>query len=463
VSDKRRHLLFPVVLLLIAVVNVVLHLGTPWDWWFEDDPFVYAAVRRVTSPWLFFHDVAANRLATGPNELAPVLLSSFWLDLWLAPLSASWAYVHNGLVYLATALAFYFAMLRLLREETLALATTIAWMLLPSTIVLVEFLSTRHYMIGMFWALLAAMSVQDALEARPGKRGLVLVRVAAFTWFSIISKEFFPPAVLTLTFLWFAWRRDWRGALIPVFVGVAYAIYRVSMTEPSMDYYGHEMMSPKQVLRLLWRLPYTTYGGWAGYAAIAFTVVVLRRNARTDPGILPVVVIGGATLVVSLLVIYPIGHQVSTNWRSLGTWYRTPCVINTLLLTAFAYAVSRLREKRFRLAILTLLLIAVVSGSYRTAKEWDRMKADLAAEAKFMLSNPDKILVSQIHAVWYLPGIAALYPEQKGGTFVSRRDQRVRTAYVDLLRSTTPFWVYEDGNFREASVDTRERLLADLR
>ena len=260
-NDRRRGLLFVLVVLVAGVANVVWRLGTPGDWWFEDDPVLYAAIGKTASPWLFFYDMAANRLATtGPNELAPVLLSSMWLDLWLAPRSTAWAYAHSGLVYLATAVAFFFAMLRLLRGNWLALATTIAWMLLPSTSVLVEFLSTRHYMIGMFWALLAAMSVDDALQARPGPRGFLLLRVAAFIWLSIISKEFFPPAVLTLTFLWFAWQRDWRGAAIPVALGALYAIYRFSMTEPSLVYYGNSLMSVSQVAKLLLRLPYMTYG-----------------------------------------------------------------------------------------------------------------------------------------------------------------------------------------------------------
>jgi len=460
-SEKRRGLLFALVVLVVGVANVVWRLGTPSDWWFEDDPFVYAAIGGVASPWLFFYDVAANRLVTGPNELAPVLLSSMWLDLWLAPRSTVWAYAHTGLVYLATALAFYFAMLRLLRGRLIALITTIAWMLLPSTTVLVEFLSTRHYMIGMFWALMAAMSVDDALKARPGRRGLPLVRVAAFTWLSIISKEFFPPAVLTLTFLWFAWRRDWRGASIPVVLGAVYAIYRVSMTEPAVVYYGNALMSAEQVLKLLLRLPYMTYGGWAGYAALALTTILLRRKARADREILPVIAIGGATIVVSLLVIYPVGHPLSTSWRSFGTWYRTPCVINTLLLVAFAYAVGTLRQERARIAIMMLLLIAVLHGSHRTAKQWDLMKAEQVAEAEFMFSNPDKTLVSEIRAVWFLRGVAALYPERQGAAFVSRWDRPRSEIYTELLRSSRPFWVYEDGKVREGSVATRRRLLAE--
>ncbi len=460
-SDKIRGLLSVLLVVIIGVANVVWRLETPGDWWFEDDPYVYSAILDVASPWLFFYDVAANRLATGPNELAPVLLSSMWLDLWLAPRSTVLAYSHNALVYLATAVAFYFAMLRLLRERWLALSTAVIWMLLPSTSVLVEFLSTRHYMIGLFWALLAVMSVDDALKARPGPRGLLLARVALFIWLSIISKEFFPPAVLTLTFLWFAWRRDWRGAAIPVALGAAYAIYRALMTEPSLVYYGTSLMSLEQTLKLLLRLPYMTYAGWAGYAALAFTCVRLRRKAKDDARILPVVLIGAATLAVSLAVIYPVGHSLNASWRSLGTWYRTPCVINTLLLAGFAYAVGTLRQESARMALMALLLIVTYHGSQRTAQHWDGMKAEQAAEADFILSNPGKTLVSQTKAVWFLPGVKKLY-DGVGETaaFVHRWEQPRNELYRRTLESG-PFWIYQDGKIREGSEATRQRLLAE--
>jgi hypothetical protein len=358
--------------------------------------------------------------------------------------------------------AFYFAMMRLLRKRSMALLTTLAWMLLPSTTVLVEFLSTRHYLIGMFWALLALISVDDALRARRGARGLLLARVAAFTWLSVISKEFFPPAVLTLTFLWFAWRRDWRGALIPVVLGALYAIYRLSMTDVAIVYYGNALMSPSQVLKLLLRLPYMTVGGWAGYAAFLLTVALLWRKARSDREFLPVLLIGGATLLVSLLVIYPVGQTVSGSWRSLGTWYRTPCVINTLVLVAFAYAVATLRQERARMAVMTLLLLVVLDGSQRTAKHWDQMKAELTAEADFVFSNPEKTLVSQAKAVWFLRGVASLYPDREAAAFVCRWDRPWSPAYTALLRSSSPFWIYEDGAVREGSDATRARLLAEL-
>jgi hypothetical protein len=461
--NSRRHgLLSACLVILVGMANVGWRLGTLDDWWFEDDPLLYAGVLKVPAPWLFFYDVAANRLATaGPNELAPMLFSSMWLDLWLAPRSTAWSYAHSGLIYLATSAAFHVAMLRLLRERWLALATTIAWMLLPSTNVLVEFVSTRHYLIGMFWALLAAISVDDALKARRGSRSWQLLRVAVFTWLSIISKEFFPPAVLTMTFLWFAWRRDWRGAAIPVVLGALYAIYRIAMTEPSLVYYGNALMSPSQTVKLLLRLPYMTYAGWAGYAALALTVLLLRRQVRADRAVLPVVAIGGATLAVSLLVIYPVGNPVANSWNSFGTWYRTPCVINTLLLVAFAYAVGNLRSASARVALMAMLSLAVLAGAHRTAEQWDRMKSEQWAEAQFIFENPEETLLSQTRAVWFLPGVAALYPERRIAAFVSRWELPRSERYLELLRAPRPFWVYEEGRFRQGDPAMLQRLFRE--
>ena len=190
-------------------------------------------------------------------------------------------------------------------------------------------------------------------------------------------------------------------------------------------------------------------------------MVLLRRQVRADRSILPVVAIGAATLFVSLLVIYPVGNPVANSWDSFGTWYRTPCVINTLLLVAFAYAVANLRQAPAKISIMTVLLIAILHGSHRTAEQWDRMKAEQVAEAEFILENPDKTLVSQVRAVWFLRGVAALFPERKVGAFVCRWDRPRSEAYAEVLRSSHPFWIYENGKIRQSTDALAQRLLAD--
>jgi hypothetical protein len=222
-------------------------------------------------------------------------------------------------------------------------------------------------------------------------------------------------------------------------------------------------MSASQVAKLLLRLPYMTYGGWIGYAALALTVLLLRRQLRADRSILPVVAIGGATLAVSLLVIYPVGNPVANAWSSFGTWYRTPCVINTLLLVGFAYAVANLRQAPAKLALMAMLSVAVLHGSHRTAQQWDRMKAEQLAEAQFLLENPDKTLVSQVRAVWFLRGVAMLFPERRTAAFVSRWDRPRSDAYIELLQSSRPFWVYDDGKVRPGNSAILRRLLAETR
>ncbi|MBA3477038.1 MAG: hypothetical protein H0T52_01350 [Lautropia sp.] len=90
------------------------------------------------------------------------------------------------------------------------------------------------------------------------------------------------------------------------------------------------------------------------------------------------------------------------------------------------------------------------------------MKAEQVAEAEFMFSNPDKTLVSEIRAIWFLRGVAAHYPERQRAAFLCSWDRPRSEIYTELLRSSRPFWIYEDGKVREGSVATRRRLLAEL-
>ena len=450
-------------ILLVGLGNVVWFLGTPFDWWFEDDPFLYAAIREVDVPWAFFVDPAVHRLGAGPNELAPVLLASMWLDWWIAPRSASWAYLHSALIYLATAVALWRVLGRLLGDGLLAAVTTVAWMLMPSTTVLVEYLSTRHYLIGLFWALLAVLAVDDATRAARGHRFGALARVAVFTALSIVSKEFFPPALLTLVFLWFALRRDWTGAGIAVGLGAAYALYRVWMTEPSISYYGIPLLPLVELPSMLAKLPYTIFGNRFGYLALALTVVLLWRSTRVDRTARRVLLIGLAAVATSLLVLYPVAFSLAETWRSFGPWYRTPCVLNTLLLVGFAYAIGTLRRQSSRALLMTAMLVASLMGLQQTARTWTHLKDLQRAEGQFILASPDRVLISQVHAYWFLDGVRTLYPEGEVAQVLSRWNVSQGEAYRAALASSEAVWRYDGRPVREVDPAQRQELLRVLR
>ena len=126
-------------------------------------------------------------------------------------------------------------------------------------------------------------------------------------------------------------------------------------------------------------------------------------------------------------------------------------------------AVANLQRLPARIGLMTLLLLGVLHGSYRTAEQWDLMKAEQAAEARFIFDNPDKMLLSQVRAVWFLHGVAALFPEREIGAFVCRWDLPRSEAYEELLQSSRPFWVYEGGAVRPGDPALLQRLRAEKR
>ena len=89
--------------LVAAAVHVVLYLGLPWDWWFEDDPIQFAMALQRSSPLPFFLDQELLRHHGSGSALVPWMFTSFWVDMMLAPRSATFAYLHQCVSAIGTA------------------------------------------------------------------------------------------------------------------------------------------------------------------------------------------------------------------------------------------------------------------------------------------------------------------------------------------------------------------------
>src|SRR5262249_20160801 len=154
------------------------------------------------------------------NELIPMLFLSFAADDAVAPRSTVVAYAHQALVFLGLAIALYALARRYYGNEALAVGVTLIWMVLPSTIVTAEFLSTRGYMEGMLLALGAWVLAQ-----MPGVVPLVgcLVLTAA----AFLAKELYPTALSVALGLMFLAQKRWRALAALIAVCGGYAAYRI--------------------------------------------------------------------------------------------------------------------------------------------------------------------------------------------------------------------------------------------
>jgi hypothetical protein len=456
-----RATLLTLAALAFALVNGFSHLRTQQHWWFEDDPMIFAEIADVQSPLAFFFDPAASEGAVGPNEMAPVLLASFWLDLAFGGRDPGLAHAHSIVVYTLAAAAFLVVALRLLGSWEPALLATFVWCLLPSTIVCVEFLSARHYLIGMVFGLLAFEFAERAMGEFGRRRWLWLGGFVVCAWIAMVSKELFPPALLTLVFLRFAYRRVFAGCGLSIALALAYVAYRFQMTSPGATYRDLPLLSPAELLVFVAKLPYMLMGGAFGYALVLGAAGVLAWQLRRDLSLRVAAAIFAVTLAIAFFTVYPVAMPVSAAWTTLGTWYRTPFLINTLLILMIARAWKEVPSQRLSRGLFVLTVAVAAHGAHMTKKKWDRMKEAQRLEGEFLLGQPDALLFSWVEAFWFLPGVQKLYPEQASARFVSRWPA-VSPADRQMLLTTDEIWTLRDGKIQAVDRPSMQKILDSI-
>jgi hypothetical protein len=99
--------------------------------------------------------------------------------------------------------------------------------------------------------------------------------------------------------------------------------------------------------------------------------------------------------------------------------------------------------------LVVVVLAVLIPGAEKTRRLWAALTVSAEREAKFYLSNPDKILLSEQEAWWFIPGVHKMYS--------------VGPPHYILLKDLRPgemgqqqiiVWRYRDGQFvpRGASI-----------
>lgn len=370
-----------------------------------------------------------------PNEFVPVLQTSFWIDAKAAWRSTAFAYGHSAVVFVAAALAFYYLMTLVLGSVGWAAAAAWLWTLLPSTVATAEYLSTRCYLEGFLFSCLALLA---QLRSR-----WLLAGVCALA--ATLSKEFFPPVLLSAMFLTAAAEKRWRLAAVPVVVGAVYAGLRLSAVGSGLAY-GMPFLGPGRFLLLIGKLPYYFSGNWGGYllAAAGAAALIYLANARRLESRRLVLLLGVCWLL-GVATVYPVAFALDASWNGHGVWTRTGFVFNTVALVALIVVAKSLPRRRNAAAIGVLAGLALAHGAWQTARTWSGLKDHYRVEAEFTLDGTDRVLLSTVPASWFFRPFVALYPEAKG-RYVIRKDELCQPAYLRIEPPTDDLWVYDHGN-----------------
>jgi hypothetical protein len=445
----------PALLALYGIVYSMAYLKLPSRWWFEDDPSVFGVAGKISNPIGIFTDPQIVREFSDGRALVPIQTLSFWVDMHLAGASPRFAYGHQIASFLTTLLLLYFVLLPLFRHRKGAsVSVCVLWTLLPATAAVLQFLTTRHYLEGLLFLLLCIFSLQrlpnppdSAPPVRAGirsqDRGLfALARAAAIlaACLAMLSKETYAT-VTPVILLAFAWRyRD--GALAKLTAGLigSFAAYRLWLIGPSLDYHM-PTLNAGQYLRFFTKLPYTLTAGYSGYwlfAIIAGLSFYYMHRRRSEYRALILFV---ALLLVSIATILPVSYSLYGTIRRPDPWYRIVFLVDTIALCGGGYFAIRSTRRGTQIALAAVALVALAPGAEKTRRLWVHMTGSAQREAEFYLSNPDKVLLSDLEGYWFIPGVNAMYKVESPHYTLSKDLASLRP------KAGSTVWRLQDGRF----------------
>jgi hypothetical protein len=433
-------------LAIVTIVFSVAYLQVIFRWWYEDNPGDYAMVAALPSGWTIFSSPAVVKgFGTGASAI-PMQILSFWVDVKLFGISPFAAYCHNLLALLIVAILMYKVLERYTEDRVVSTGITVLWLLLPSTIAVHYFIATRHYMEGLGWSLLVLYCLHRTCQLPDGKRDTIGLLVIFFgSLAALLSKEIYVTTLPTFVFLYSLNKRRYKIAASAVLVVIVYAAYRQWLVGGGHGY-PVPQLSVGGYLKYLAILPYTFSANWWGYlgygglAALGVHAVMAKRSRdRKVVGLIVLLLLGG------LLATYPTAEAVLDTYRTPGTWYRSPFIINTLVMLSGGYLLSRYAPRRLQALCAIILLVLQVPGVHATRTYWTQRLLQAEREGKFYLANPDKLVLSQEEAYWFLSGIDQLYKIPQAHHIAI---QNLNSEHARKMLSLYPqIWRLENGNF----------------
>lgn len=434
---------FVLVLLALGVVYSAAYLGLSSRWWFEDDPALYAYTSTIHNPVAIFTDPNVLRHFTGGAALVPMQLLSYWADIKLAGFSPGFAYAHQICSFLLTLLLLFLLLVRMLVGDRIAaFVGSVLWALLPSTAVVVQFLATRHYLEGL---LFSAFSLYlCGAGPRPANNYYYRLLAVFSAAIAMLYKEIYAP-VLPPLLLVLAWRyRDRALALLTVVLACAYASYRVWVLGWGLRYGDMPLLATLPYLKFLSKLPYTISSNYGGYCLLGLVAALCAYGAWKRDGRAAVLCFAGLCAA-SILAIVPVSYPLYGLIRRPDPWYRIVFLLNTIIVLFGTFCAARWASRRVQGSLAIVALAALLPGVAKTRALWVELTSSAEREGKFYLAYPDRVLLSEQEASWFIPGVEWMYGGLNGATmphYVLMKDLA-----NTKLPAGVPLWRYLNGSF----------------
>lgn len=401
--------------LSLALAVLLLYGFLACNWWYADDPeIIVYALKHSPSDYLLNPDIWQS---FSPFNFVPWVIASLQIDAVFSDFSPFGYYLHQFIALVIVALILFKVFNLFMKKALFAFSGVLIFLLTPSTLSVVSWLSTRHYLEGLGFSLLSICFFIKGL--RNGK--FVLACVSAL-WYALgaLSKEVYVPLPFLLLLLPGKTLRDRFKYSLPLFsVSVLYVLYR------------------------FWMLGDNPAGGYSSVWPWTFSSALLN-----SPDIFRLY---AGSWWVSFIVLITIlwGLQYSNGWKSKGTEFlryilifvlfylpilpvssilsggeslRYLLLISTVMTSFYVFSLDSIWNKggRAHKILAAASLIIIVTGFYYAFKEqkdmWDTKKAEALAEGKFFLSNMEGagvvFRINQPH--WFFDGLEKMKEKELG-------------------------------------------------
>ena len=395
IAGRRAHVASCAALLVVVAAVMAPLLPTGFH---GDDPGHLHAV--ALHPPLEFLVSAAATADLGGNFFTPLLGTSIAVDWRLFGLDPLGYGVHSAVALWLLGIAVVLLLRTLGAGVTAATLGAAAVVANPATVSVAAWFSTRHYLEGAVWAVLASACAVHAVRRR---RPALVAAAAVLCLLALLSKEIFVPLPALCVLLLGPLPRRWRwllgGAGAVVLVG--YALLRLALTGgAAAGYHSLAQLSAAGAVRGLVSSVPALLGAvfWPGgtappAAAIMAGGVLLTacaiaawRRARGH-GILGLAAVLAAALApASLVLLFQGGAAISGELT--GSRLAFPLAL-ALVVTAAVLACSVTADHpaaaRPRAAALLLLLVAAtLPGCVATVAAWRSARAESGAAFEFV-------------------------------------------------------------------------------
>jgi hypothetical protein len=207
-------------------------------------------------------------------------------------------------------------------------------------------------------------------------------------------------------------------------------------------------------LKFLSKLPYTISSNYGGYCLLGIIAALCAYGAWRRDGQAAVLCFAGLCAV-SILVIVPVSYPLYGMIRRPDPWYRIVFLLNTLVVLFGTFCAARWTSRRVQGALTVVALAALLPGVAKTRVLWVDLTASAEREGKFYLAYPDRVLLSEQEASWFIPGIEWMY---RGSSGTNPHYVLMKDLAITNLPAGVPLWRYRNGSF-EPDFDAESRPL----